>query len=231
MLILILTNNLGCVFGPCTGRPKEEICPRCGKAAPRPCFENGLSDHARLTYLSWQNLQIDDMYVQGSLQFILMIKLHSRQCLPSRPSLPNLLKKSLKPPALPTLASLSAEPIVLDDAAVEELCSQTEGLDIEDDPKTKKAKVAEIALLATLGLRGVMEEAKPLKEVQFEAFNPRKPREPKVNIPSYIDSANPLELFDLFIPPEIYTTIAENTNLYAIAHNAPTAPILTNKRY
>jgi hypothetical protein len=107
-----------------------------------------------------------------------------------------------------------------------------EGLDIENDPKTKKkAKVAEIARLATLGLQGVMEEAKPLKEVQFKAFNPRKPREPKVNNPSYIDPANPLELFDLSIPPKIYNTIAENTNLYAIVYNAPTAPILANRRY
>jgi hypothetical protein len=36
---------------------------------------------------------------------------------------------------------------------------------------------------------------------------------------------------DLFIPPEIYTTIAENTNLYAIAHNAPTKPTPTNRRF
>jgi hypothetical protein len=136
---------------------------------------------------------------------------------PTKPTKPaKTTQKSFKPSALPTPASLSAEPIVLEDA-VEELCSQTEGLGIEDDLKTKKkAKAVEIARLATLGLQGVMEEAKPLKEIQFEAFNPGEPREPKVNIPSYIDPANPLELLDLFIPPEIYTTIAENTNLYAL---------------
>lgn len=43
------TNNLGCSFGPCTSRPKEEISPRCGKAAPRPRLENGPSDHTVLT--------------------------------------------------------------------------------------------------------------------------------------------------------------------------------------
>ena len=76
-----------------------------------------------------------------------------------------------------------------------------------------------------------MEEAKPLKDVQFEAFDPGEPREPKVNIPSNIDPTDPLALLDLFIPPEIYTTIAENTNLYAIAYNAPTVPTPINRRY
>jgi hypothetical protein len=76
-----------------------------------------------------------------------------------------------------------------------------------------------------------MEEAKPSKEVQFEAFDPGDPREPKVNIPNNIDATNPLELLDLFIPSEIYTTIAENTNLYAIAHNASTALTSTNWQY
>ena len=73
-----------------------------------------------------------------------------------------------------------------------------------------------------------MEEAKPLKEVQFEAFNPGELQEPKINIPDSIDLTNPLELLDLFILSEIYTTIAENTNLYTIVHNAPTAPTSTN---
>ena len=122
-----------------------------------------------------------------------------------------------------------AKPIVLDE--FEELCSQIEGLDIKDPKAKKKAKAAEIARLTTLGLQGVMEEAKPLKDVQFEAFDPRVPREPKVNIPSNIDPSNPLALLDLFIPPEIYTTIAENTNLYTIAYNAPTTPTPTNRRY
>jgi hypothetical protein len=73
-----------------------------------------------------------------------------------------------------------------------------------------------------------MEEAKPLKDVQFEAFDPRVPREPKVNIPSHIDPSDPLALLDLFIPPKIYTIIAENTNLYTIACNVVTIPTPTN---
>jgi hypothetical protein len=107
-----------------------------------------------------------------------MIKLQS--LVPKKPTKPakpaKTTKKSLKPPALPTPASPSAKPIDLEDA-VEELYSQTEGLDIEDnDPKAKKkAKAAEIARLATFSLQDVIEEAKPLKEVQFEAFNPREP--------------------------------------------------------
>src|SRR4030081_2541121 len=137
-------------------------------------------------------------------------------------------KKPLKstPPAP---ATSSAKPIVLDE--FEELCSQIEGLDIKDPKAKKKAKAAKIAHLTTLGLQGVMEEAKPLKDVQFEAFDPGVPREPKVNIPSNIDPSNPLALLDLFIPPEIYTTIVENTNLYAIAYDALTTPTPTNWRY
>jgi hypothetical protein len=74
-----------------------------------------------------------------------------------------------------------------------------------------------------------MEEAKPLKDVQFEAFDPGEPREPKVNIDSNIDRSDPLELLNLFIPSEIYTTTAENTNLYAITHGALLAPTPTNR--
>jgi hypothetical protein len=174
----------------------------------------------RSTRLRKPIVHFDDKIAQSSVP--------KKPIAPAKPTKPT--KKPLKPPAPPPLAS-SAEPIVLDDV-VEELCSQTEGLDIEDDPKAKKkAKAAEIARLTTLSLQGIMEEAKPLKEVQFEAFDPREPREPKVNIPSNIDLANPLELLDLFIPPEIYTTIAENTNLYAVTHNAPTAPTPINQRY
>jgi hypothetical protein len=144
--------------------------------------------------------------------------------------------KPLKPPATASTSTepfasteplASTEPFDLD--AVEQLCSQTEGLDIEEDPKAKKkAKAAEIARLKGLGLEGVMEEARLPKDVQFEPFDPGNPREPKVNIPSSIDPTDPLALLDLFIPPEIYITIAENTNLYATAHNAPIATTPTN---
>ena len=76
-----------------------------------------------------------------------------------------------------------------------------------------------------------MDEAKPLKDVQFQPFNPGDHQEPKVNFPSNIDSPDPLALLDLFIPSEIYTTIAANTNLYAIAKNAPIAATDTSTRY
>jgi hypothetical protein len=148
---------------------------------------------------------------------------------PTKPTKPTTPPKKPLKSTPPAPATSSAEPIVLDE--FEELCSQIEGLDIKDPKAKKKAKAAEIARLTTLGLQGVMEEAKPLKDVQFEAFDPRVPREPKVNIPSNIDPSDPLALLDLFIPPEIYTTIAENTNLYAIAHDAPTTPTPTNQRY
>jgi hypothetical protein len=112
------------------------------------------------------------------------------------------------------------------------LYSQTEELDIEEDPKAKKkAKADEIARLKALGLKGVMEEVKPLKNVQFEPFDPRHHREPKVNIPSNIDPTDPLALLDLFIPPKIYIIIAENTNLYTIAHNALVVATPTNQRF
>jgi hypothetical protein len=119
---------------------------------------------------------------------------------------------------------------------IEELCSQTEGLYIEDNKEAKKkakkkAKAKEIARLTKLGLKGVMEEAKPLKDVQFKPFLPGDHRAPKLNIPSNIDTTDPLALLDLFIPPEIYTTIAENTNLYTIVCNAPITRSSTNSRY
>ena len=166
---------------------------------------------------------------------------------PSKPSKPS---KSPKGPAKPTESiiksttkplnpsarasasakpSISTEPSILD--PIEQLCSQTEELDIEEDPKAKKkAKAVEIAHLEGLGLKGVIEEVKPLKDVQFDPFNPGHHREPKVNIPSNIDPTDPLALLDLFFPPEIYTTIAENTNLYAIAYNAPIVATPINRR-
>ncbi len=65
-----------------------------------------------------------------------------------------------------------------------------------------------------------MKEVKSLKNVQFEPFNPGHYREPKLNISSNIDSTDLLALLNLFIPPEIYIIIAENTNLYVIVYNA-----------
>ena len=73
-----------------------------------------------------------------------------------------------------------------------------------------------------------MEEARLPKDIQFEPFDPGYPQKPKVNIPSDIDPTDPLALLDLFIPPKMCTTIAENTNLYVIAYNAPIAATPTN---
>jgi hypothetical protein len=133
---------------------------------------------------------------------------------PSAKSSANAPKPSANAPALDPIA---------------ELCSWTEALDIK---AKKKAKQKEITRLTKLGLRGVMEEVKPLKDVQFEPLVLGDHREPQVvNIPSTVDRADPLALFDLFIPPRIYATIAENTNLYAITKNAPTSRSATSSRF
>ena len=76
-----------------------------------------------------------------------------------------------------------------------------------------------------------MEKAKPLKDIQFKVFNPGEPREPKINISSNINPSDLLILLNLFIPPKLYTIIAENINLYTITHDTPTAPTPTNRRY
>ena len=101
---------------------------------------------------------------------------------PSKPSKPS---KSPKGPAKPTesiiksttkplnpsaRASASAKPSISTEHSIldpiEQLCSQTEELDIEEDPKAKKkAKAVEIARLLGLGLKGVIEEVKPLKDI------------------------------------------------------------------
>jgi hypothetical protein len=145
---------------------------------------------------------------------------HSKPKDPVKPT-----KSTENPTTKPT-----AKPTILD--PIKQLCSQTEELDIREDPKAKKkAKAAEMARLKALGLEGVMKEVKSLKDVQFEPFNPGNHRELKVNIPSNIDPTNPLALLDLFIPPKIYATIAENTNLYTIAYNALTVATPTNQQY
>jgi hypothetical protein len=137
---------------------------------------------------------------------------------------PPTAKSNAKPSKSPTNLPIS-DP-------VEDLYSQTAKLDIKADIKAKKqAKLAEIARLSKLGFQGVLEEIKPLKEVEFEPFILGDHREPKVNIPSNIDTTDPLALLDLFIPPEMYATIAENTNLYAISKNAPMARTKSNSRY
>ena len=91
----------------------------------------------------------------------------------------------------------------------------------------KKAKAIELAELKKLPLEDIMKMIPDPKEVIFKPFSSSYPREPKVNISPNVDATDLLTLLDLFIPSEIYTTIEENTNLYAITNNAPTS----NSRY
>jgi hypothetical protein len=97
-------------------------------------------------------------------------------------------------------SSPTTEPPNLD--PIQELCSQTEGLEIAK--AKKKAKADKVVRLAVLDLKSTIKEAKPPKEVQFKPFNPGDHRDLKINIPSNIDATNPLALLDLFIPPEMY---------------------------
>ena len=95
----------------------------------------------------------------------------------------------------------------------------------------KKAKAEEISRLSKLSLDSIMEEAKDPKDVLFEPFVPGRSRELEVNISPNIDTSSPLALFELFIPSEMYSTIAENTNLCAIAMNISTSRTATNLQY
>jgi Transposase IS4 len=133
-------------------------------------------------------------------------------------------KTHLKTPLETPLNTL--DPPILD--PIKELCSQIAELDIK---AKKKAKSDEISRLTKLGFQGVLEEIKPLKEIEYEPLILGDHRAPKVNIPSNIDTTDPLALLDLFIPPSMYTTIAENTNLYAISKKAPLAPTKSSSRY
>ena len=76
-----------------------------------------------------------------------------------------------------------------------------------------------------------MEEVRSLKDVQFESFLLGYSRESKLNISLNIDITNSLAVLNLFILPEIYTTIAENTNLYAIIYNTLIIRTFINSRY
>ena len=80
-------------------------------------------------------------------------------------------------------------------------------------------------------LKDIIEMILDVKNVVFKLFSLGRPRGPKVYIPPNVDATDLLALLYLFIPPEIFTTIVENTNLYAITSNAPTALTSTNKRY
>lgn len=161
---------------------------------------------------------------------------------PKAPAKPTV-KPSIEPKPRKGSAKAPTKALASTSDPIEELCSQTKELGIQGDPKAKKAKAQEIATakkkakaeevarLLKLSLDDILKEAKAPKAVQFEPFKPGRPREPKVNIPSDIDATDPLALLDLFIPPEMYTIIAENTNLYAIARDAPTTRSSANSRY
>src|SRR5207248_6555352 len=138
-----------------------------------------------------------------------------------------------------------------EDEVVELLCNQTKALDIQalpiideevsgdellgednlDKKQKKKVKAEEIARLKSLSLEEIVKMITDSKEVIFSPFSPGVPREPEVNIPNNIDTTDPLALLNLFITPEMYAIIAQNTNLYAIVNNAPTVRTSTNKRY
>jgi hypothetical protein len=162
---------------------------------------------------------------------------------PESPEAPakSTAKPSVEPKPRKRPAKASTKPLASTLDPIEELCSQTKELGIQGGPKAKKAKeiatskrkakAEEVARLLKLSLDDILKEAKDPKDVQFEPFKSGRPREPKVNIPLDIDGADPLALLDLFIPPEMYTIIAENTNLYAIARDAPTTQSSTNSRY
>lgn len=159
-------------------------------------------------------------------------------------------KRRAKPSKSSQRAPIQAE--TSEDDAIQLLCDQTKGLDLDALPPTeetedtedesrqesvsdknakKKAKAAEVARLKKLSLGDIIEMIPDPKDVVFEPFSPGCPREPEVHIPPNVDATDPLTLLHLFISPEIFTTIAENTNLYAITSNAPTAPTSMNRRY
>ena len=67
-----------------------------------------------------------------------------------------------------------------------------------------------------------MDKIKSLENIKFEPFLSGNHQELKVNIPPTTGLTDPLALLNLFISPQMYITIAENTNLYATAQNATT---------
>ena len=95
----------------------------------------------------------------------------------------------------------------------------------------KKVKVVEVVRLKTLPLKDIMKMIPDTKDIIFKLFLLGRPREPKVYILHNINATDLLALLYLFIPPKIFITITENTNLYAITNNAPIALTLTSRQY
>jgi hypothetical protein len=171
---------------------------------------------------------------------------------PAKPRKPRTkVIKAGKPHYDPASAEFSNNEVIWEDP-VQILCEQTQDLNlqanptkdspsevveeaveeaIEEDHKAKrKAKAEEIAGLKRLQFEEILKKIPKTSDVVFEPFSPGRIRDPEVAIPN-IDATNPLSLLDLFIQPTIYTTIAENTNLYAIYRGAAIAPTSTNSRH
>jgi hypothetical protein len=88
----------------------------------------------------------------------------------------------------------------------------------------KAAKKKEVSDLKKLDYDKVMEHVKDPKDTPYTPFELGRPQEPEVvNIPPHIDPSKPLDLLDLFIPPEMYGILAENMNKYALLKKANTA--------
>jgi hypothetical protein len=82
---------------------------------------------------------------------------------PTKPT-KSIIKPIVKPLNPSARASISTEPSILD--PIKQLYSQTEELDIKEDPKTKKkTKTIEIVYLKTFGLENIIKEIKPLKNI------------------------------------------------------------------
>jgi hypothetical protein len=155
----------------------------------------------------------------------------------------------------PAKTSTENEEAILQEHCDNQLCEQISLLAIDEgegegegedqqDPKPnskattatlkalKKAKEKEVARLTKLNFNTIIEEVKDPKDTPFTPFKLGRHRNPEVvNIPPYIDSSKPLDLLDLFIPPEMYAILAENTNKYAVVKNARMDQTTTNTRF
>jgi DNA-directed RNA polymerase specialized sigma24 family protein len=155
----------------------------------------------------------------------------------------------------PTKTSIENEEAIIQNLCDSQLCKQISQLAIDEnededededqqDPKPsskaiaialkalKEAKKKEVARLTKLDFNTIMEEAKDPKDTLFTPFELGRYRKPEVvNIPPHIDPLKPLDLLDLFILPEMYAILAENTNKYAIVKNASIGRTTTNSRF
>jgi len=171
---------------------------------------------------------------------------------PSKPSKPPKPPKALTEPFKSTQNASTSEGETSEDDAIQLLCNKTKVLYIQarqidkeedrqgeqdnlesvSDKKAKKKAMAEaVARLRKLPFEDIVEIIPDVSGVIFKPFSPDCLRDPKVNISCNIDATDPLALLDLFIPSKMYNIIAENTNLYAIANNAPIALTSTNTQY